>query len=250
MQQNTTDFIAKTAWDVTKTRWKELMGLPLAVVAVTLVVMGLLVKTGAGAALAVAFVLYVAMMVFFVAFSTAVAKWCSDLYAGAKELDIEGGLKYGLSRFWGVLGTSLLTGIKVVLWSLLLLIPGYYKGIMYSKSIKVSQLEKISGGDANRISQKMVSSSGFMRTLGNMMAVGVVATVIFYVYAALALIVGGVFGMASEILGMVIVALLCSAGMVVLATFIMVYNAYEYLIYRDENKTELNALMKTLASMK
>lgn len=250
MQQNTTDFIAQAAWDVTKTRWKELMALPLAVVAGIMIVMGLLLQTGAGAAMAVAIVLYIALMVFFVAFSTAVAKWCSDLYSGAKELDIEGGLKYGLSRFWGVIGTSILTAIKIVLWALLLIIPGYYKGIMYSKSIKVSQLEKISGGDANRISQKMVSSSGFMRTLGNMMAVGVVSTVIFYVYAALALLVGGLFSMASEVLGIVVMGLLFSAGMVVLATFMMVYNSYEYLIYRDENKVELTALMKTLASMK
>lgn len=250
MQQNTTDFIAKTAWDVTKTRWKELMGLPVAVVVGTFVVMGLLVQTGSTAAGLVAFVLYLGLMVFFVAFSTAVAKWCSDLYSGAKELDIEGGLKYGLSRFWGVVGTSLLTFIKVVLWCLLLIIPGYYKGILYSKSIKVSQLEKISGGDANRISQKMVSSAGFMRTLGNMMAVGTVAMVFFYVYIFLAALVGGVFGLAHEVLGIIVMGALFGVGVVFLSTFMMVYNAYEYLIYRDENKTELTALMKTLASMK
>ncbi len=149
-----------------------------------------------------------------------------------------------------MIGTALLTGIKVVLWCFLLIIPGYYKAIMYSKSVKVSQLEKISGGDANRISQKMVSSSGFMRTLGNMMAVGVVASVLFYVYAALALVVAAIFGMAHEMLGLIVGAVLAGAGMVVLVTFTMVYNAYEYLIYRDENKAELAVLIKTLASMK
>ncbi len=250
MQQNTTDFIAKTAWDVTKTRWKEMMGLPVAVVAITFVVIGLLVQTGAGAAVAVAVVLYIALVVFGIAFTTAVSKWCSDLYSGAKELDIEGGLKYGLSRFWGVLGTSLLTGIKIALWSLLLLIPGYYKAITYSKSVHVSQLEKISGGDANRISQKMVLSSGFMRTLGNMTAVGTVASLFFSIYLALAALVGTLFFMASQTLGMILIAILLSAGVVVLTTFMLVYAAYEYLIFRDENKTELTALMKTLASMK
>lgn len=250
MQQNTTDFIAQTAWEVTKTRWKELMALPLAVVVVTFLVMGLLMSTGSIAALVVSLLLYLGLGVFSVAFSTALTKWCSDLYAGAKELDIEGGLKYGLSRFWGVIGTGLLTGIKVILWCLLLVIPGYYKAVMYSKSIKVSQLEKISGGDANRISQKMVSSSGFMRTLGNMMAVGVVSTICFYIYLVLAFVVAALLGYVHEMIGMVIAGALVGAGVVALGTFMQVYSAYEYLIYRDENKAELTTLMKTLSSMK
>lgn len=250
MQQNTTDFIAKTAWDTTKARWKEFMLLPVIVVAVTSAVMGFLFNTGSGAAAFVAFLLYIALMVFMVTFSTAITKWCSDLYSGTKELDIEGGLRYGLSRFWGVIGTGLLTGLKVVLWAFLLIIPGYYKGLMYSKSIKISQLEKISGGDANRISQKMVSEAGPLRTLGNMTAVGFVSTLVFYIYVALAFLVGALFMMVHEGLGAMIVGLLMGAGMVVLMTFIMVYGAYEYLIFRDETKAAVAPVMKALSSMK
>ena len=250
MQQNTTDFIAKTAWEITKARWKEFMVLPVVVVAVTFLVIGLLVSSGSSAALGVSALLYLALMVFFVSFSTAVTKWCSDLYSGAKELDVQGGLKYGLSRFWGVLGTGLLTALKIMLWAILLIIPGYYKGLMYSKSIKVSQLEKISGGDANRMSEKMVSGSGVMRTLGNMMAISVVSLLFFYIYLALDVVVGGLLSMVYQPLGLVVAGVLMAAGMVALMTFTMVYGAYEYLIFRDENKAELAALAKALGSMK
>lgn len=250
MQQNTTDFIAKAAWETTKARWKEFMVLPLIVAAVTFGIMGFLASSGSGPAFFVVFILYIGFMVFMVAFSTAVTKWCSDLYSGAKEIDIEGGLRYGLSRFWGVVGTSLLTGLKVMLWALLLIIPGYYKGLMYSKSIKISQLEKISGGDANRISQKMVSEAGPLRTLGNMTAVGFVAVLVFYIYLALSALVGGLFMMAHEGLGLLIIGLLGGAGMVTLMTFMMVYNAYEYLIFRDETKAAVAPVMKALSSMK
>lgn len=250
MQQNTTDFIAKAAWDTTKSRWKEFMILPVIVVAVSFAVMGFLFNTGSGAAAVVAGLLYIALMVFMVTFSTAITKWCSDLYSGAKEIDIEGGLRYGLSRFWGVVGTGLLTALKVMLWMLLLVIPGYYKGLMYSKSIKISQLEKISGGDANRISQKMVSEAGPLRTLGNMTAVGLVATLVFYIYFALVLLVGAILIMVHEGLGSVIAGALGAVGMVTFMTFMLVYNSYEYLIFRDETKTAVDPVRKALSSMK
>ncbi|QQR55253.1 hypothetical protein IPG41_01695 [Candidatus Peregrinibacteria bacterium] len=251
MQQNTTDFIAKMAWETTKTHWKDFMILPTAVGAMVCLLMCLVFLGGASPAKSfIAFLLYIAWIVFLVAFAGALAKWCSDLYNGAKKLDIQEGLRYGLSRFWGTLGTSLLTAIKIVLWSLLLVIPGLYKAVMYSKSTRVSQLEKISGGDANRISQKMISSAGFMRTLGNYCAISLVSTLFFYLFALAAALVSGGFGLASETLGGIVFILALVVGGMVLNIFILVYGTYEYLIYRDENKAELTALMKTLASMK
>lgn len=250
MQQNTADSIAKSAWETTKTYWKEFIAFPIAVSIGLFLVMGLLTQVNSGVMVILQFLLMISFIVFIVTFSTAVTKWCSEIYNGKKEIDIEDGLRYGLSRFWGVLGTSLLTTIKVTLWTYLLIIPGYYKGVMYMKSVKVSQLEKISGGDANRISQHLVRSSGFMRTMGNFMSVAIVAILFFLIYAGLSIGVGFGFTLVSEPLGFFIMVVLVVVGEMALLTFMNVFQTYEYLIYREENKASLTPFIKALSSMK
>lgn len=250
MQQNTTDAIAKMAFNTTKERWKEFMLLPVGVTIGVFLLVGLLFSASSTMGTAIfGLLLYIALMVFMVVFMTAEAKWCSDIYAGRKVLDVKAGLLYGLSRFWGVIGTTLLTILKVMLWTLLLVIPGYYKGIMYSMSVKISQMDGISGGDANRLSQLLVSKSGILRTLGNMMAISFVSVLLLYLYWAVAFLIGFLFMQGNEILGMAVMGILCSAGMIVMMTFLVVFKNYQYLIFKDENKAEFASLAKTLKSM-
>ena len=254
MSQNTTDLIAKLAWKTTRERWREFMVLPAVVTIIVFGAVGALFYyiplQGIPAVSISLIVLYLAYIAFCIVFYNALAKWCADLYAGKKVIDIEDGFRYGLSRFWGVLGTGLLTMLKILLWSLLLLLPGIYKGVMYFHSIQVSQLEKISGGDANRMSQKMISKSGFLRTIGNLMAIYFVGMILFYIYFGLTFAVSaGFIAAGSEILSGLISVALFGAGAVFLKVYLLVFFNYQYLIYRDENKAALAILAKGLKKM-
>ncbi len=255
MPQNTTDHIAKLAWNTTRERWREFMVLPTVVGLVffgAIALITYLTPTQNSSALILIFgLLYLAFLVFCVVFFNALAQWCADLYAGKKVLDIEEGLRYGLSRFWGTVGTGLFTFLKIFLWSLLLILPGLYKALMYSQSVQVSQLEKISGGDANRISQKMISEAGTLRTLGNFMSLWLVTTIVFYISFALILLFSLGFAKAgSEILSGIITGGLTLVVMVFMNVFLLVFCNYQYLVYRDENKAALTSLTKNLKSMK
>ncbi len=259
MQQNSTDFIAKTAWNTTLERWKEFMLLPAVVSIVFFAIVALAVNFtyaygSEGPVGLVLLIVYIAYLVFVSCFYTAVTKWCSDLYAGKTIIDIEEGLRYGLSRFWAQLGTQILTAIKIALWSMLLLFPGLYKALMYSQSVKISQLEGIAGGDANRLSSKLVENAGILRTLGNFLAIQTVSMLALYLYIALVFAVA-VPLMASGlesfggVLGGIVAGVLFTVGMVFMMTFLMVFMNYQYLIYRDENKTEMAKMVKTLKSL-
>jgi len=238
------------AFETTKTYWKEFMGLPAAVSIAFIVATILISRIGMnGPVVALFIVMYIAFIVFMISFGTAMAKWCEEIFGGKKEFSIEAGLRYGISRFWGVLGTILLTALKVFLWTLLLVLPGYYKGLLYSQSIKVSQLEGVSLGDANRISQMLVSKSGILRTLGNMMAIGITAMLGFYLLLLLAFGVAALMSLINSTLGAIVMGILFASLMVIMTTFMMVFRTYEYLLYREENKTDLANLTKVLKQM-
>jgi len=248
MQQNTTDYIAKLAYTTTKDHWKKLVGLPVTVTAGAFAILGLLDKIGENTAPIISLMALIGLglFVFMICFGTAVTKWTETIYKGKKTIDIEEGLRYGLTRFWGVIGTWLLTMLKTFLWALLLLIPGYYKGITYSFSIKISQLEKISGGNANRLSQMLVKNSGFLRTLGNIASIGIIIGLFFYIYLLASLLLGGVFTSANESIGIILMTILFSIGTAVSAVFMMIFKNYEYLLYKEENKTEFAEMLKKL----
>jgi len=197
------------------------------------------------------------LCVFFVSFGTAVSKWTESIYSGKKTINLKEGLRYGLSRFWGVIGTHILTTIKMFLWMLLLIIPGYYKAITYSFSTKISALEKISGGDANRLSEMLVKRSGFLRTLGNMMAISIILVIIIYIYMAISFLIGVSLGAMGDLganimesIAMTIVGITISGlvglGFLTMGVFMHVFKTYEYLIYKEENETEFAKMAKIL----
>ncbi len=267
MQKNTTDYIAKLSWDALRDHWKAFVLIPL-------VPLALMIGIGGGASLgasmfgfgksleamfAIIQLVYLATVLFFLVYSTAAAQWCSTLFSGGKELDIKGGLRYGLSRLGGVLGTSILTGLKCMLWFMLLILPGLYKGLTYSQSIHISQLEKISGGDANRLSKVLIREAGILRTLGNYMALFALfycGFIVFYV-AAFAVFMPVVltsaqngspeeagFGIALLFIGILFFAFY--AGMM---AFMMCFGNFQYLVYRDENKVAFQKAIKNLKSI-
>lgn len=251
MQENTTDHIAKMAWDYSKNQWQAFMALPVVVMVGSVLIQALLVGfMGNGLAIFLTFLIMIAQVVFMVSFQAALLKWCDELYNGKKSIDIEAGLHYGLSRFWGSLGTGIITSIKVFLWSLLLILPGVYKGIQYSQSIKVSQLEKISGGDANRVSQKMVMGSGMLRTLGNVSAMSTVVQLGLYLLMAVVVLLAAITSLVSDGLAIIVAAALGSAGFIFAMTVFIVFFNFQYLAYRKENKTSIDNMVKALQKMK
>jgi hypothetical protein len=244
-----TDEIVKAAWNTSKDHWKEFILLPVIASAAFFMLVGVLgwalgPSSGSGS---IFFLLSIAIGVFYVSYFGAQAKWCEELHKGAKSIDVQDGLKYGLSRFWGVIGTGLLTAVKTFLWLLLLVIPGYYKGLMYSKSIYVSILDKVSGGDANRISEAMIKKAGPIRAFSNLMGVSFLGIFGMYLLVFVGFLIGAIFGMVHEVVGAVVIGLLGGGAYAFAMTVMMVYFHYEYLYFRDEAKTEVAALKKALS---
>lgn len=262
MQKNSTDYIAKQAWDMTKTHWQELMLLPIlaGIIFMALQALNIWIFVGfekfmdgsfvLGAAPGlISLILNIAAFVFAIAYSTALLQWCEKVHEGKKDLDVMNGLRFGLGRFWATIWTMILTGIKIFLWLFLLIIPGLYKGVQYRFSIKVAQLEKVSGGDANRISQMLVMKSGFLRTIGNWQAVSTVATIALYIGLGLSVLLGGLFALIAPALGAIIFIVLIPAVSIFFLVFLVMFKNFHYLAFREENKTELANLKKALSSM-
>jgi len=244
-----TDEIAMAAYKASTKYWKEFIALPLVVTTVgTLLIVAIISFTSSPVGIGTtALLLMLGLWVFWIAFFGAQVKWCEEIHKGAKSIDIQDGLKYGLSRFWGVLGTAILTSIKVVLWMLLLILPGFYKGVMYSKSMHVSILDKISGGDANRISEAIVKKAGPVRTFSNLIGIGFLSAIATYIVMAIALLFGAIFGLVHELTGAFVMFLLYGVGIALVTTVTYVYFHFEYLYFRDEAKAEVTKLKKALS---
>jgi|GEM_PF-2252736 len=245
-----TDDIVKMAYESCKTHWKEFIGFP--------ILISLLFGLMFGAVFYLVFAishltigllpfLYLLMIVFWITYLGAQVKWCEEIYKGRKNIDLQKGLSYGLSRFWGTLGTYLLTGIKILLWMLLLILPGYYKALMYSKSVHVSILEKKSGGDANRISEAIVKKAGPIRTLSNLFGVGILGEIILALVWLASLILSGVLSYMNDSLGIIISGIIMTISIAFILSLIFVYFHFEYLYFRDEAKKEVNKLKKALS---
>jgi len=244
-----TDEIAMAAYKASTKYWKEFIALPIVITTVLSILFGVIVTltsspVGLGS---VAFLLMLALAVFWVAFFGAQVKWCEEIHKGAKSIDIQDGLRYGLSRFWGIIGTTLLTMVKTILWMLLLVLPGFYKGLMYSKSVHVSILDKISGGDANRISETVVKKAGPVRTFSNLVGIGLLSTIATYVVMAIALLLSMFFGLVHEFAAAFVFILIYGAGIALVTTVTYVYFHFEYLYFRDEAKAEVTKLKKALS---
>jgi hypothetical protein len=262
MQKNSTDYIAKQAWNMTKTYWQELMLLPIlaGIIFMALQALNIWIFVGfdrfmngnftLGAAPGlISFILNIAAFVFAIAYSAALLQWCEKVHGGGKDLDVMNGLRFGVGRFWATLWTMILTTIKIILWLFLLVIPGLYKGVQYRFSIKAAQLEKVSGGDANRISQMLVMNSGFLRTIGNWQAVSTVATIAFYIALGLSAVLGTLLALIAPALGAIVFIVLIPAVFIFFLIFLVMFKNFHYLAFREENQAELTKLKKALSSM-
>jgi hypothetical protein len=81
--------------------------------------------------------------------------------------------QFALSRFWSLLGTSLLVGIFVFLGTLACLIPGIYLAIAFSMASAVVIVENKAGMDAVSRSKRLVEGH-FGRVLGILFLVGII----------------------------------------------------------------------------
>lgn len=270
MQKNSTDDIALRAWNATRTHIPQFILFPILVTLVFGGLMGVNVSFGSQSTSAlyplISLGLGLGYFVFAISFWTALAKWSSELHSGAKQIHIGDGLRYGVSRFWGVLGTSLLTLIKVFFWSILLILPGVYKGMQYMHSTQVSQLDQISGGDANKLSKAVVMNAGILRAFSNLMGVynlvyilsffilfipfmfigaGVQASLITVNTFSPELLLNPEIG-ALTLLGLVLGTLAALAVFPLSITFFMVFINFHYIMLRDEQKIAFQAAKKAL----
>ncbi|MFT7183895.1 MAG: hypothetical protein ACI9QC_000220 [Oceanicoccus sp.] len=249
----TTDEIVKAAWNASKKHWKEFILLPLltsiAFLLLIAVPLGLFEKYGAPSYLiALLFSLgLIAAGVFMAAYFAAQAKWCEEIHKGAKSIDVQEGLKFGLSRFWGLIGTLLITGVKIILWMMLLVLPGYYKALMYSKSIYVSVLDGVSGGDANRISEAIVNKAGPIRAFSNKIGVTMLGMLAMYLLLIFSTLFAFFFGLVHEVAGVIALVVIGGASYAFSMTVMMLYFHFEYLYFRDEAKAEVAKLKKALS---
>lgn len=252
MQANTTDFIAKLAWQHTKTQWKVFIASPI----LGLLGLGLLsiLFTWLSHWIGIiggilSFLTGIASFLFMLSYGGATTKWCEELYKGATTLDIQAGYRYGLSRVLGSLGTAILMTIKIFLWTLLLVIPGYYKMVQYKHSIAISRLEKISGNKATQLSQKLVMEAGWLRTLGNMAAFGILWTLALYLALIPVFIIGWIFGLIHPIAGFVVGGFVAWVLFITLVAIMANFNTFEFLVYRDENSKAFNEAKNALAKL-
>lgn len=252
MQANTTDFIAKLTWQHTKTQWKAFVASPIA----GLFALGLISMffgwTSQWIGIVggiLGFLTGIASLVFMLSYGGATTKWCEELYKGASTLDIQAGYRYGLSRVLGSLGTAILMAIKIFLWTLLLVLPGYYKMIQYKHSVAISRLEKISGNKATRLSQKLVMEAGWLRTLGNMLSFSILWVLAFYAAMIPVALIGVAVGFIHPIAGMVAGGLVAWVLAIALIAFMANFNTFEFLVYRDENSKAFNDAKAALAKL-
>lgn len=253
-QKNTTDFIANMAWNTFKTQWKAFFLLPLTIM-IGASVLNFLSTNLVGREAVIARVsIGVVQWILLSTFTTAASKWCSELYSGKKSIDIQSGLSYGLSRFLPLLLTSIVTIIKLFLWSLLFGVPGAYKLICYSQSFKITQLEGLSGSDANDLSQVLVKEAGFLRTMGNYTTILTLSyillipiIVILYV-TIFVLLVNSPELVHPDLAKSVLLpfVLMVSIWTSIVSGFFGAFGSYQYLIYRDENKAAFQKALKDL----
>lgn len=252
MQANTTDYIAKLTWQHTKTQWKAFVLSPI----LGFIAFGLLSTLWVwlsqwigivGGILS--FVTSLASLVFAVSYSGALAKWCEDLHKGASTLDIQAGYRYGLSRFWGTIGTGILVMIKTFLWFLLLILPGYYKMVQYKHAMSITRLEKISGNKATQLSQKLVMEAGWLRTFGNLLSWKTITAIGLYIVGALALLIGAAFAWIHPMAGGVIGGALIGFVFIAFIALIANFNTFEFLVYRDENSKAFNEAKAALGKL-
>jgi len=254
-QQNSTDLIAKMAWDTLKTQWEAFFLLPLLVmVGVNALNYFSLDLLGQQKTILISILMIIAEVVFFGAFGTAMAKWCSELYSGKKEIDIASGLRFGLSRFFPLIWTWIVSFFKLCLWGMLFVLPGYYHVITYSQSFKITQLEGLSGGSTNRLSQLLVEESGFLRTLGNYSALLILNYLLFIPLILMGALTTILLTLITspeqlEVLAQNMVfpfTVIISIGITAVTALTGTFGSYQYLIYRDENKKVFDAAKKAL----
>lgn len=263
MQKNSTDHIAQLSYNAVKTHWKLFLLIPLGVFGAA-IALGFLLGLASHDSLKDLIVylqfIWLALALFFMVYTTAVGKWCETLYAGKTDLDLKGSFSYGLSRLGGTLGTTLLTSLKVFLWTLLLIVPGFYKLLVYSQSIHISQFEKMSGGNANRLSKTLIKEAGPLRTIGNYM----VLTILFYLsFIVLYLLAISVylpiyFNVSAQAMNAnpsifigasILIGVLFFIWYIFVLSFSMCFGHFQYLVFRDENKTIFQKAIKDLKSI-
>ena len=197
----------------------------------------------------IAIALVLIYMIIMICYKNAAAFWCQNIHKG-KKFQFKKGLIYGKSRFWGVVWTTFISIIKVILWSLLLILPGIYKAIAYIHSIQVSQLEKISGSDANRVSQTFVRGSGMLRTIGNLFSISTVVIFATYILFAVVFLASFLLLSSNPVAAEIVTAVIISIISMISGMYLQIFMNFQYLIYRDENKSALTKMKRRFAKMR
>lgn len=125
--------------------------------------------------------------------------------------------------FWRFFGLSILTGILVLLWTLLLIIPGIIFGVFYSFALYLLVFEDVRGMNAIKRSKALVTGY-WWAVFGRTMFVILVAMLISFVLSI-------PFVFMSQ--GTIIYSIYNSLQSIVWAIVTPVFMIFSYLMYKD-----------------
>ncbi|MFA5155173.1 MAG: hypothetical protein WC453_01960 [Patescibacteria group bacterium] len=156
---------------------------PLVIAAVML---GLLVWLGDGAGAAVYTAIFAVLALCFLAFLYFAIRAYIAIFLVVKH-DFSGNeheiFKESAQYFWSYLGVAIPVAIFVLLWSLLLIIPGIIFGVFYSFAVYIFFFEGKKGLDAISASKRLVSGY-WWPVFGRFLFIGIIAIVFSLIITA------------------------------------------------------------------
>lgn len=177
---NTPTSLLKHAWQIYKTNYKKLIELNLVPVLgfIPIVVIMMLYRilgTSSAITNVLLGILLVASVLFCIYLGVSAQagfiKMVQNLNLGVMEAVNE-----GRKIFWSYFGLSLLVVVLVLLWTLLLIVPGIVFGIYYSMAMYVLVFENISGKAAINQSKQLVKGH-WWAVVGRVLFMALVVTV-------------------------------------------------------------------------
>lgn len=129
-----------------------------------------------------AVLLFVIGIILISVYIQAIANYTSAQLAKGKEVGLSEAASQVGQKFVGYLWVQIIVTVKVILWSLLLIIPGIYKANRYSLAGVVYFAENLSGNKAVRRSEQLVNGAWITTFAGmnflNVVTLGVASLVL------------------------------------------------------------------------
>ncbi len=177
---NQPSVLLKQAWEIYKVNYKKLIEVSLFPLLAAIPIMVLLlvfkVLNPTNTAIIVLFgVLGAAAVVFFIYLAVSAQAGFLQMIKNL-NLGVMEAINEGRKLFWSYFGLSLLIMVLVLLWAILLIIPGIIFGVYYSFGIYVLVFEGLTGMAAIRRSKQLVKNN-WWGVVGRFFFIGLIVSV-------------------------------------------------------------------------